>query len=88
MKNNKDILSGSSDKWKWKLKNNEYTGGFKMKRIGYTGKIDNYTDIIEKEMRDRHPWIPEKDLLLILKKAGYKGKLTMIGRPNGCIPSK
>jgi predicted transcriptional regulator len=41
--------------------------------------LDNYTALIEKEMRDRYPWVSGREIYSIIKKAGYQGKATIIG---------
>jgi hypothetical protein len=40
---------------------------------------EKYRVKIEKDMREEHPWIPEKEMLSRIRKLGYDGQVTMMG---------
>lgn len=40
---------------------------------------EKYRSKIEKDMRDEHPWIPEKEMMSRVRRLGYTGKITMMG---------
>lgn len=40
---------------------------------------EKYRSKIERDMRDEHPWIPEKEMLSRIRRLGYTGKVTMMG---------